>query len=379
MQSAMKRSIGVAGAVLLAMAAAATAAAAETRGYVVNLFVPAMNSKDGDCPQGMNPTAPAILERVLTEQGKPRSEIDKVLAPGVFNQRVFGEHATYRGRIDGREVNSYQHPLSVPDPNIKLAVIKEAYGFNLDGRTDAEDFTDPLTHETGVDNEAARVFGCIENRRGTLEEPTANWSVRWGYYNYGNTWLVEVRSSGDLQNADDAVVSFYRGMAPAIKNGTAFQSHITYDVDPDPRMQANHFKGRISNGQFLSEQPIDFFMLAFPRIPPEFNFRQARLRLSFKPDGRLEGFLGGFLPVTMVYFPFGDYAVGAEFNYGLDLPGLYRALRKRADSDLDADPKTGARRRISQTYLIRAVPAFLARAEPEAAAQMSGRAQRLRR
>ena len=169
-----------------------------------------------------------------------------------------------------------------------------------------------------------------------------------------------MKTNGDMKNADKAEVTFYRGLQPATKNGSGYQSYMTYTVDSAPRLQSNKFTGKIKDGMFLSDKPLDFYMISSPRLQPEVKFARARLRLTFKPDGNVEGFVGGFLPITMVYFPLGDYASGAEFNGGMDVAGVYQALRRLADTDIDKDPHTGARTRISQTYLIRAVPAFLA-------------------
>ena len=360
-----KHTLAIVVAAALCLAAAHTAHA-ERRGYVINLFVPAMNNNDdSDCPQGKNPTAPGILERILAEQGMPKTEIDKLMTG--FNNGVFNQYATMRGRVDGKPVNVYHHPMSVPDPHITLAVMKEAFGFNLDGKDGPGKYVDPLTGEKGVNNAAARVFGCFDRTRGTLETPPVNWSVRWNYYSYGNSWLIEIKTPDDrpLTFKDDDVVevTFYRGLQPPIKNSQGYQRDMTYSVDPDPRLQGNTFKGKIRNGMFQSDQPFDFKLIASTRLNPVFDFKRSRLRLAFKPDGALEGLMGGFMPITMVYFPFGNYANGAEFNGGMDIPGVYYALRQQADTDIDADPTTGARTRISQTYLIRAVPAFLVRSE----------------
>lgn len=351
---------GVAVAMLLNLVYATQPAWAETRAYVINLFVPAMNNKDdSDCPHGKNPIAPGILEGILRQEGVAEAQIQNLLKPGTFDGRLFDQYATYRGKIDGEAVNVYHHPLSVPDPHIKLSEGKEAFGFNLDGQDGQYKWIDPLTGEKGVNNAAARVFGCFDRTRGTFEAPPTNWSVRWGYYNWGHTWLLEVKAD-NFQNADHAEINFYRGVQPPAKNSQGFQRYMTYEVDPDPRTRSNRFHGKIHNGMFVSDASVRFWMISSPRLQPEFDFKAARLRLSFKPDGSIEGFLGGFLPITMVYFPFGDYASGAEFNGGMDIPGVYYALKRLADTDIDKDPKTAERTRISQTYQILAVPAFLA-------------------
>ena len=349
--------------------AAQTAQAAEIRGFAVSLFVPAVYSQDDDCPEGKNPNASGMLHRILKDQGMPEAEIQKILLAQDFNARKYDSLATFRGRINGKPVNVYRHPLSVPDPKIKLMKTKYSLGFNLDGREDENDFIDPQTGEKGVDHETSRVFGCFDRVRGTPENPPANASVRWGYSTYGRAWLVEVKGIDDVQNDADVEVSVYRSVQPLARLGEVPQAYMTYKVDADPRMQHNRFRGQIKNGLFVSDSPIDFFMLTNdPRIPPEFHFAQARLRLSFNPDGSVEGFIGGFLPITMIYLPHADYGGNGEFNSGIDYPGIYYAMRRLADTDIDAEPKTGARMRISTTYQIRGVPAHLSIPEKRTAA-----------
>jgi hypothetical protein len=102
-------------------------------------------------------------------------------------------------------------------------------------------------------------------------------------------------------------------------------------------------------------------MIASGRLNPVFDFKSVRMRMNFKPDGTAQGFVGGYLPIRQVYFPFANDGVFMESIGNIDLPGLYYALYKNADTDIDLDPKTGSRTRISQTYQLEGTPAFLTR------------------
>jgi hypothetical protein len=62
-------------------------------------------------------------------------------------------------------VFAYKYPLSSIYTQIQLNQSKEGFGFNLDGKVGPLDYTDPLTKETGVDNVASRVIGCIDRTR----------------------------------------------------------------------------------------------------------------------------------------------------------------------------------------------------------------------
>ena len=343
------------------------AAVAGSQGYVVSNWVPAMNNvDDSGCPQGRNPSAPEILTYTLKEQGVPEDQIAKLTEATTLNSRSFGKYTGMRGKEDGKPVNIYTHPLSAPDPHIKLDQAKEGFGFNLDGKDGPLNYTDPLTKETGVDNAAARVFGCFDRTRGTHEVPPGNWSYRWTHYAEGNSWLIEVTNNSskplNFQNEDNVTVKFYRGMQPPLRSDSGYQRNVTYTIDPDIRLKSlTSFKGKIKDGVFIADVTPEFRMIASPRINPVFDFKSVHMRMTFNHDGTIEAFVGGYLPIKEVYFPFGNYGAQAEYIGGMDVSGLYYALQQNADTDIDRDKKTGKRTRISQTYQVEGVPAYLVR------------------
>ena len=185
----MRKHIAVSAAAIAMMLSASGAAHAEKKGYVISIWSQAMNNVDeSGCPDGKSAIAPDIFKYSMKNLGMSQAEIDKALGSKDFGQRYRTE-APLRGRKDGQTVFVYKYPLSVPEPPIKLEQAKEGYGFNLDGKIGALDYTDPLTHETGVDNVAARVIGCIDRTRGTLDAPVGNTMLRWQH-------IIEGRSSG---------------------------------------------------------------------------------------------------------------------------------------------------------------------------------------
>jgi hypothetical protein len=364
----MRKNIAMASAAMALSLAGSHAAMADSRAYAIANWAPAMNNvDDSGCPGGRNPTAADIMTYTLKNEGMPQDQIAKETDPNKLKSDNFGKAVAMRGQVNGKAVDVYTNPLSAPDPHIKLDIAKEGFGFNLDGKTGPLDYTDPLTHESGVDNVAARVFGCFDRTRGTLEAPPGNWSYRWSHYNEGNTYLLEISNNSNrplnLANEDKVTVTFYRAMQVPFKNGSGYQRNMTYTVDPDSRFKKNTtFKGKIRDGMFIADVTPEFTMIASPRIQPVFDFKSVHMRITFNPDGTIRGFVGGYMPINMIYFPFGDYGEAAEYIGGMDVPGVYAALVKNADTDIDADPKTHRRTRVSQTYQIDAVPAFLNRA-----------------
>ncbi len=93
-------------------------------------------------------------------------------------------------------------------------------------------------------------------------------------------------------------------------------------------------------------------------IQPLYEFLDARIRLKVKPDGTLEGVLGGYQPWYPVYWSHANVGYIDERGFGVDAPALYYALRREADAY--PDPKTGQNTAISAAYMIEAVPAFVA-------------------
>jgi hypothetical protein len=370
-----------AGIVVASIPFSQAARAAETRGYVVSWFVPAMNSIDGykDCPDGVNPDQAQLLTSILRDKGLPEKEVASLTAPEAV-QRNFNRLAPFRGKIGTETVDVYLHPLSKRE-TIKLLDYPYGLGFNLDGRDGKGNFTDPLTGEKGVDNELSRVFGCFDRTRGTPDVMPGNAVTIWRGGHLGMSWLIEVRGADNLQNDDDVEVSIYRGLQPTTANSSGdVQRNMTYTVDTDPRMQ-NTFRGRIKDGLFVSnpDATIDFFMVADMRVQGYYDFKRTRLRLEFRPDGSVRGYVGGYLPIKLVYSRHTQARAEGEYNNGFSFPAVYQAMLALADTDIDKDAATGMRTRISATYQIRGVPAFLRHVSPplqiqtRSAALMPGR------
>jgi len=359
----MRKHIAISAGVLALAFGSAQSVQAETRGYVISVWSQAMNNIDeSGCPEGKSPTAPDVFKYSMTGLGMAPDEVDKMIQSQDFNLH-YRKMASMRGRKDGKPVFVYKHPLSVPEPPIKLEQSKEGFGFNLDGKVGPMDFTDPLTKEAGVDNMVARILGCIDRTRGTLDAPVGNTMLRWLHYIEGNSWLLHVDNNRDapidFQNEENVTVTYYRGQQPPVLSASGFQRNVTYTIDPNKTLRSlTTFKGKIKDGMFLSEVTPQFKFIASTRLQPIYDFKQARLRLKFLENGDLQGFVGGYLPIPMIYFPFGDYAAQGEGLGSGDVAGIYQALQKYADTDIDK-AKNGKRTRISQTWTITAVPAFL--------------------
>src|ERR1700759_3699614 len=137
----MHKYIAMAGAAVAFCLAASQGAMADSKGYVIANWAPAMNNPDdSNCPQGKNAQAADIMTYSLKNNGMPGDQVAKLADPNTFSRAKFGQYAPMRGRKDGKDVLVYTHPLTAPDPHIHLDQAKEAFGFNLDGKVGPNDY-----------------------------------------------------------------------------------------------------------------------------------------------------------------------------------------------------------------------------------------------
>jgi hypothetical protein len=343
---------------LLAAAAGfvARSASAETRGYVISWFYMSAASQDDDCPQGTNPLSEVFARKMLVDMGKTPEEIDKAYKD--FPNNMYGA-IVMRGKVDGKPAYVYANPTSVPDPNIKTAQGHVAYGFNLDGKDGANDFVDPETGEHGVDDQVYRALGCFVAQRAVVGARPTWPSIEWDTTrDQMPAWVIEVNgveTGKDGPKDGDVQVGIYRATAPIMRNaGGEVQADMSFQVDSNPRMQ-NVVHGAIKNG-VVTTDPFEFYMIGDPFAVPEYHFKQARVRLTLKPNGALTGVLGGYEPWLPIYTSFAIGGSVNELNLSVDAPGIYYALKKFADAYPD---ETGQNQYISSSYWIEAVPAFI--------------------
>ncbi len=338
-----------------------TAAAAETRTFVIGYFGQATYSQDSDCPAGLNPDITVQYIKNLHDLGLPPQRVAEISKGGGEGNAALNELMQYRGRVDGKPVSAYTYPAAVKDPMLHPLVGNVAYGFNLDGKDGPNNFKDPETGETGVDDALARAFGCMRPFRGSLAGRPTYWAWAWGQLKDSQpAWLISI-SGQDLSKDGDVTVTFDRALHYLKSNidGTP-RADTTYRVDPDPRSH-NVLKGRVKNGVVELTEHSAFRMLQNPMVVNDFQLQNTHMRLKLKPDGALEGLLGGYQLWADIYSGFASGAPAMEICITGDIPGLYYLLKKNADAL--PDPKTGENMGISTAYYLEAVPAFVVSAD----------------
>jgi hypothetical protein len=351
---------------VLSIAPLQSAAASETRSYVLSSFTNAAYSQAGDCQGGVDPDQTAQYALDLQALGMPSDKVQEVMAkyPGFQTMAVI----VNRGRINGKPVNGYTNPASVIDPKLHMVIGHYAYGFNLDGRgaSSPNSFEDPVTHEMGIDNQLFRVFGCNKNFRGPPANatPPMFYGIEWSTLRPSfPAWVITI-SGDDLSKDGPVTVNIDRSLDHVLLDARGnTEADTTFRIDPDPRSR-NVFQGQIEHGVVTLTDHHDLHLVGDPVLISGLDLSHTHLRLTLQPNGDAEGLIGGYQPWEDIFLPIGHGGENFEENQGIDIPGLYFALRRLADAD--PDPKTGENRAISVAWQIEAVPAFVVPAQDTA-------------
>jgi hypothetical protein len=331
------------------------AAAGESRGFVVDWFHVATAYVESNCPDGLNPLSDEFYKRELRRLGYENQEVEDLMKD--FPNGGYIPVTTMRGRVNGEPVNVYANPWTQPDPNLKPVAGNRGFGFNLDGKNSGDDFIDPVSNESGVDNQMYRAMGCIQNFAFHAPDlpiyPYAQWDLT---RDTAPAWLIEIRDIDDFQNDDDITIILDKSVDAISRdtNGDAL-ADMTLRVDPNSRSRTI-VHGSIKNGVVISEA-FDTKFEADPMLLPLFEFTGARMRLSLDEGGAAQGILGGYQPWEALYWSYAQGAWIVEHSAGIDIPGVYYALKKHADAE--PDPETGENKAISTAWWVDAQPAII--------------------
>jgi hypothetical protein len=254
----------------------------------------------------------------------------------------------------------WAHPELAPDlGGLPPVSGNTSWGFNLDGKIKATDFSSP-DGDKGVDNSYYRAAGCWVSFRGAPYKSQrgvgTNGYMRDGLY----TILVVISGDGDAMNDDNATLAFYQGKDRLVKDSQGQVARDTsFAIDPTMRTQSI-LKVKIKDGvvETNGSQEIRLRDEDWNRgMPDQLKLAQGQLRFKLKPDGGMEGYIGGYREWKILYKKQAVNGRDTETLQGIDLPSFYYALKRNAD--FDPDPATGQNRQISVAYRVRAVPAFV--------------------
>lgn len=361
-------------------------------GFVVTEFAYALGPDASEaCPAGLSGGVRAMTEALSKTAAGQRAPDEKQDAYDRRLSRLV--HTAPNGK------NMCLNPeAGSPDPNWRMVSARnlKVSGIDLDDRSSSdrqpagegacahEDFQG-LNGERGVDNQFYRVVGCTAGFQSSgaangfqTEMLTGSWGI-----------LVSIKDVDDLRNDPDVEVGIYANADPielsSARNPLAF---ATYATEQNPRYRAIA-KGRIVNG-VLTTKPTDIRVRnVVAAMFDDRVLRDGRLRLTFTPDGGMEGFMAGYTPVEAMYdLQYGarssrtakgepvpervraNRSMGRAGALGHTCNGAYHALYQAADGHRDA--KTGRCTSISTQYRLRMAPAFVVDAKTQSVnAQLS--------
>jgi len=355
---------------VLGVGVCGTASAAWTKTYVIDWYEPAMYfggqdilAPGTDCPKGTNPEIDWV--QVLIRAGYTPAEARWLRSPeNPSRSPVHGQNQmAFRGR---HRENVYIYPETYPDPGLTGVSGDLTEGFNLDGK-ESTGFPSP-TGEKGIDNNFYRTLGCTKSYRGPprlfSNALGANDSMRNGAW----TVAVVVHGEGtDPMNDKNVEVGFYMSPDKLVKDGNGEIAH-DYTFRITPSKLEGIMKASTADGLIVSKGATDEIWIHDAGGVRDLQLLRARLKLQMKPDGSLEGHLGGYRPWMPIYTALVN-ARGpvVEILGWIEIPSIYYALKRNAD--YSPTGAKGEKTHISYAMRINAIPAFVM--TPDASAQVA--------
>jgi hypothetical protein len=345
---------------------ASGAASGKTLGFVATDFIYASYDGGPDaCPEGLTPSARDLFMASLAPE-----ERERLSKPD--NDREINQRMGRRGNL-----NACSNPTEFEKHDLKLFQSKTHVGLNLDGKGSTTEQTVPggtCAHEnfvapdgeTGIDNQLGRLQGCIRGYRHDADVDKYSVQVlASGEYSV----LIEITGVDSTEYDDDVEIAMFSGKDPVAQDPTGkILAHQSVTVHDDARYH-NIVRGRIKNGVLMSD-PFDLRLKYDAQvIHSEFYLRDARVRFSLKPNGNLEGLIGGYFDIEKRYEHIKHSGVVTSWLNGYDCPGFFDGLHKLADGN--KDPKTGKCTTISSAMRVEAIPAFVIHKSGSKLAQFS--------
>ena len=337
-----------------ASAGAASAARAETRGYVISWFATATNIADfkASCPEDRNKGRIEWTIRDLISVGYTKEQAVNIIASAVDSVTLpieIQNKIDTRALVNGKPASIYNYPDAVADPNIETVTGKYGFGFNLGGANPTSKFIDPETNEP-VDNQLWRAVGCTESYRAVPPVMPYPEELAWNtMVDSAPGWSIRI-TGADLSKDGPITITLDRTTQHLERSANGdVMSDVSYIIDNSARSHSV-LQGEIKNG-VISIKP------AFVRLEGEMPYyaeialRNTHMRLKSNGEN-LVGYWGGYINWKAF-----AYMHTSRPPSGADSIGLYHALKKMADAS--PDPKTGQNQEISATFRMEAVPAYL--------------------
>ena len=174
-----------------------------------------------------------------------------------------------------------------------------------------------------------------------------------------HTTVMLLRGVKSFVNSDNVeVILASSSDLPVTDINRTVVTNASFNVSDNPRWR-NVFHGRIVNGVLITDQADILLSQKWGQGGArgqlaEYNIHKARLRLSFAPDGTLDGLMAGYAPTeTLVQ----STILGGATSSNGDCMSYWKALQASADGLKDR--QSGQCKGISVANHIHAVPAFV--------------------
>jgi hypothetical protein len=336
-------------------------------GFVVSTFIPPIVPGKEACPSG---PSPKLRDAYLASL--PADERERLLRKENAMELERNWKLTAFGPGD---TNVCSQPEAFDRPLLITVQSKLAIGLDLDrGRGDGcahDEFASP-SGEQGIDNQEYRVMGCKLEWRG-VDGMQSDQAVGMKQFHASGEWtqVILLRGVDSLQN-DDAVEVIYGNTPdrPLLDSKGNYLSGATFTISDKPPRHRNVLKGRIVGG-VLTTAPARIELTQtwgqggardIRGNRGVYDFHEGVLRLTFQPDGTLEGLVGGYKPLFDAILSPALGGAGSAIVAGIDCAAELKTLRKYADGM--RDPKTGQCTGISSAMQVSAVPAFVNDVKP---------------
>lgn len=336
-------------------------------GFVVSYFIQPVIQGPDACPSG---TVPKMREAFLlrqTPEERARLSLKENEAELVraWQSDAFGPNGT----------NICSNPDMFERPLIGTVQSKHALGLNLDDSASGKDSADTCAQENfttpageaGIDNQEYRVMGCTLEWRG-VDGVAGDQEIGMRQFHASGEWTQVILLRGvDSLVRDDNVEVIYANTPdrPVADSTGKFLPGASFTVSDKAPRNRNVLHGRIKDGVLTTDSADVVLAQTWGQggardirgNRTKYDFRRAKLRLTFQSDGSVTGMLGGYRPVFDVIHSPAIGGAGSALTAGIDCAAELRTLRTYADGL--RNPKTGKCEGVSSAIRIAAIPAFV--------------------
>lgn len=333
---------------------AAWAAGPRTLGFVVTDIAPLTG--DGfpaNCPKGRPLTPNEIFLKYAPVSAAEKARLAKVenleLLVAVSTHGKYGHDQCMEPETIGYDY----------EPHHSAEGSTVAPGFDLDAGRPAgnsckhDEFFDAAGKKV-IDNQLFRLMACTTYFNTDGFALFSNHALVDGGVNY----VFEISGVTDGKNDPVEVKFYYSEDENLTDSGGNILPDVSIRVHDEPKAPVNVFRGKLVNGVLLAADGGEFNLpYAIEHIPHQMILRDVRLQLELKPDGTIDGMIGGYRDVENWFQFFRRVTSMAVSVYGLHCPGWIAEAHRLADGY--PDPQTGKCTALSTANRLKAVPAFV--------------------